>query len=118
MPINWDLLHFSKGPSKASLKEARLKEKHRLDRVGSEKARKRASGRCEIWIDGTRCQHADTQTHHMMGGNGTRAINDSVHQHHKQRCCAACHQLIQHKTHVIRLGNAIPTWRDRYQRKP
>lgn len=122
MPIDWDAIEraggIGKGRSRADLKEARLRLRKQQDEKENAKARKRAKGRCEIWIDGVRCSNPDTQTHHMKGGNGTRARGDSILAERKQRCCWECHRLVQHKTKVIRLGGAEPHWRDRYQRKP
>jgi hypothetical protein len=86
------------------------------DKRGSEQARVRAEGQCEIWVDDVRCQKPDTQTHHMLGGHGVRARGESAKAIRKQRCCWDCHRLVQAETKVRRVGGEMPHYTDRYAR--
>lgn len=85
------------------------------DRQGSEEARKRAAGRCEVVVIGEgRCPRRDNHTHHMIGGR-LRGKGESALASRKQRTCDKCHRLITEHV-LVRVGGVVPSWRDKYRR--
>lgn len=117
-PIDYDAIAqaggIGKGTPRVVQKALDDRERQREDERENAKARKRANGRCEIWIDGQRCKRKDTTTHHMLGGSGVRARGESRLAARKQRACLVCHELVQRETKVRRVGGAMPHWTDRY----
>ena len=85
------------------------------DRRGSEDARKRAGGRCEVTVIGEgRCLRRDTETHHLINGR-LRGRGESARAVRKIRCCHRCHQAITQ--HLLqRVGEPMPHFQDRYRR--
>jgi hypothetical protein len=75
------------------------------DREGTEEARRRAKGRCEVTIAGVRCLRRDCETHHHIGGWKRRGRGASALARNKTRCCARCHPLITGKVLVHVAGN-------------
>lgn len=71
-----------------------------FDRAESEKARKRALGRCEVYVGLERCRRRDSETHHLKGGSGIRARGDSALAQLKIRVCLQCHHDITRKVLV------------------
>ena len=88
----------------------------RIDRVGSRLARVRSTGRCEIIIDGVRCQRKAIHVHHMLKGRGQRGRGISALAKHKQHACFRCHDLIE-RHDVERVGGIVPLYTDTYRTK-
>jgi len=68
------------------------------DQAESLKAKKRAAGRCELFVVGEgRYPRKDVHTHHLQSGRGRRAHGTSALAEHKLRVCVRCHtELHQH----------------------
>ena len=88
-----------------------------LDEAGSNEARRRANGRCEIFVVSEgRCTRRDVQTHHMLGGRGVRARGKSALAIHKQRACLRCHEEITGRVLRLLPSGDLPRWDDAYER--
>jgi hypothetical protein len=113
------LAHPKPRPRKLE-KADRLKVRVSLDDKGSDQARARAGGRCEIWTQvnrkiAWRCKRRVLHIHHMIGGIGKRGRGISALAKHKQAVCSECHSDIG--AHVlVRHGGVVPLWNDRYTR--
>lgn len=87
-----------------------------FDLAESAEAKRRANGRCEVFVVGEgRCTKRDTETHHLLGGWGRRGRGESAKAIRKQRCCAAHHKLIT--GHVLKLlpSGPVPRFDDPYE---
>ena len=96
-----------------------------LDRAESAKVRERSDGRCEIverigaGPNTYRCPWLPVHVHHMIGGSGKRARNESCLAIHKQHVCQSCHDDITGRVggkKLRRLGGEVPLWTDCYER--
>lgn len=97
-------------------KDDRKRKQEAEDRRGSEEARKRANGRCEIEVIGEPvCTKPGMHTHHMIGGRGRRGIGESAKAERKQRACADHHEAVTHGL-IRRVGGVLPHYTDRYER--
>lgn len=101
-------------------REARKQSQIDLDVLGSQEARHRANGQCEIQVLLTggmakRCTRKGYHTHHMIGGHGRRGRGISALAKHKQITCARCHSDITQ--HILQhIGGKLPLWTDKYRR--
>lgn len=87
------------------------------DRAENEKARRRANGRCEIFVVGEGwCTKRDQETHHMISGIGRKKVGRSLLAEHKQRCCTECHRLITNNVLKVLTEGRVPRWNDPYER--
>jgi hypothetical protein len=109
-----------KGQTRAEAKRLRDRLKARIDRLENAKVRKRSEGRCEVVVIGEgRCHRRATEVHHLISGNGKRAVGPSLLMEHKQHVCAGiggCHpKITEHKLKLIQF-DSLPMWNDRYLR--
>ena len=121
--IDYSESKLPKGPTRAALKVARDRLLVQLDEAESVKVRLRSEGRCEVRVErdgrGVRCDRTARHVHHMIGGRGSRARGVSLLREHKQHVCAECHRLITGIVggkKLIRVGEAVPLWNDRYRK--
>lgn len=107
---------FPKGRPRRLDKDAAKAERAQFDQAQSAEAKRRAGGRCEIFVVGQgRCEKRDLHTHHMISGIGRRALGVSAKAIHKQRVCADCHRLITgHVLKVLSEGR-LPVFSDPYE---
>ena len=105
MAIDYSQSAFPKSRVKALDKADKVKAIEALDRAESNKAKKRAKGRCEVRETGAvsvngnqlRCKRQDAHTHHLKGGIGVRNHGVSVMAEQKLRVCVQCHADIHAK---------------------
>lgn len=92
-----------------------------LDVTESQRVRARANGRCEMrerLRDGTilRCVRKSYHLDHLLGGTGRRGRGASALALHKLHLCAKCHA--ERHAHILkRIGGAVPTFADVYERQ-
>jgi hypothetical protein len=125
MPIDWQAIEdaggFGKGKPAKLEKADRAKTIADADKKGSDEAKERSKGQCEVvWFGRKarrvrRCDKRANQIHHMVGGRGKRGRGISALAKHKQHVCGECHPLIT--GHVLRrIGSEVPLWTDEYER--
>lgn len=107
---------------KVTRRVTRKQERLAADRKGSQEARKRSEGRCEVVfmlsIGPRRCFADATQVHHMIGGRGKRGYGISALAEHKQHVCDGCHKDLTPGiggAKFYRIGGDIPRWDDTYK---
>ncbi len=81
-------------PHRQVLKKAKG-QRAAIDRKGTEKAKQRSGGRCEVTVNGTRCRRNAYETHHHLKGNGQRGRGESAKAKHKTHSCTKCHRRIE-----------------------
>ena len=108
-------------PRPCKLEKAdRLKVRVSIDDRGSDQAKARSGGRCEVWVEVNRkvewrCKRRAVHIHHMLGGIGVRGRGESAKAIRKQHVCSDCHSDIG--AHVlVRQGDQVPHYADRYTR--
>lgn len=98
MAIDYSLFAIPKTRVKALDKAEKQRAIAATDKRENAKAKERANGRCEVRerarFGHLRCEHKDTQTHHLKGGIGRRNRGDSILAINKLRVCAECHTAI------------------------
>jgi hypothetical protein len=103
MAVDYSQLAFPKSRVRALDKQDKAAALATQDKAESAKAKARAKGRCEVRFesvaakDGLRCISKDTETHHLISGNGRRNRGKSILAEHKLRCCHTCHMQITSK---------------------
>lgn len=113
-------LLFPKPRPRKLEKADRLKVRVSIDDKGSDEAKARSGGRCEIWTLAnrkfkSRCQRRAQHIHHMLGGNGVRGRGESAKAIRKQHACSDCHSDITNHV-LVRHGGVMPHWTDAYTR--
>lgn len=113
-------LPYPKGRPRKLEKADRLKLRTSVDDKESDKVKARSGGRCEVWTEVNRkvawhCKRRAVHVHHMLGGNGVRGRGQSALAAHKQHVCTECHSDIGNHV-LVRVGDVVPIWTDRYQR--
>jgi hypothetical protein len=102
LAIDYSGFAIPKGTLKAIDRAVAREERNRKDRDENTKAKKRATGRCEV-VESTarkghvsvgRCTNRDTETHHLIGGIGRRNRGKSILAEYKLRVCKECHAAI------------------------
>lgn len=101
-------------------KQDRLKVRVSLDDKESAKVKARSGGRCEIEVEvnrkvAWRCKRRAVHVHHMLGGIGVRGRGESAKAIRKQHACSDCHSDITNHV-LVRIGEQMPHYRDRYRR--
>ena len=114
-------LQFPK-PRPAKLEKAdRLKARVSIDDRESATVKARSEGRCEVRWRGKPtealhcCQRRANHVHHMLGGIGVRGRGESAKAIRKQHVCSDCHSDIGNHV-LVRQGDQVPHWTDRYTR--
>jgi len=81
------------------------------DTAGSEAARVRSGGQCEMRLVGEdQCRRRAVHVHHLIGGIGVRGVSaESASAKAKLHLCLVCHQAV-HAHILVRVG------RSRFQR--
>lgn len=95
MAIDYSGCAHPKSRPKALEKEEKRHAIALRDARENTKARVRAKGQCEVRMElgryMFRCPHKDSQTHHLIGGNGRRNRGKSILAEYKLRVCQSCH---------------------------
>ena len=113
-PVDYSILALPKGKPKAIVKDERDRTRKTFDDKESDKVKVRSGGRCEVVVDGRRCNRRASEVHHLLGGHGVRGRGESAKADRKQHACGACHSAItSHR--IQRLGPAMPKWTVRYR---
>lgn len=113
-------LLFPKPRPRKLEKADRTNKRISIDDRESAKVKLRSGGRCEVWTEvnrkvAWRCKRWVTHIHHMLGGNGVRGRGESAKAIRKQAVCTECHSDIGNHV-LVRLGDVMPHFRDRYRR--
>lgn len=112
-------MRFPKPRPAALERDDRRAARRRADEHGTAEARARCRRHgdvCEVRVEGEPiCWRTATETHHMIGGIGSRAHGPSVLAEHKQRVCRRHHQEIT-SGRLRRVGGPVPVWTDVYER--
>lgn len=114
-------LKFKKGAHASVVIEAVRKQRRSRDERGSDEARDRSGGKCEIKVIGEpTCRVRAAEIHHMIGGR-MRGRGASALAQHKQHACERHHKQItgelgNGKT-LERVGDPQTPWfTDKYRR--
>jgi len=109
MAIDYDAVARAGGYGKGKPLRTQIDEAkeawQKVDERESRKVRKRSGGRCEVVIEGVRCQRRAFEVHHHIGGFGARGRGESALSHNKSHTCRDCHHRITCKTLVHISGN-------------
>ena len=113
-------LPYAKPRPRKLEKADRLKARVSVDDKESAKVKKRSRGQCEIvevMKRGSqfRCPFRANHVHHMLGGIGVRGRGESAKAERKQHVCSNCHSDIGNHV-LVRLGEQMPHFTDRYRR--
>ena len=81
----------------------------------SDKVKARSGWRCEVVTPWGRCRRRAFHVHHMLGGIGVRGRGESAKAIRKQHVCSDCHSDIGNHV-LVRQGDQVPHWTDRYTR--